>query len=173
MDLYIMNTNVFSSLRNALAVSLLSMALCSSANAGLSEGVAAYNASNYSAAVAQLKPLASQGNPIAQTYLAAMYDYGRGLLRDHKKSLMWFLLAAEQGYDKAQYALGVKYAKGFGVTKNIGESLKWFRQSADNGNKAAEERLLEMTGEIHLKAPDNERVQLENFSGNEGEEFTY
>lgn len=141
--------------------------------ADLSEGVAAYNASNYSVAVSQFKPLATKGNPIAQTYLAAMYDYGRGLMKDHKKSLMWFLLAAEQGYDKAQYALGVKYAKGFGVTKNIGESLKWFRLSADNGNKAAEERLLEMTGEIHLKDPANERVQLENFSGNESEEFTY
>lgn len=158
--------------RSVSAMLLLGI-LATSAIAGLPEGIAAYNASNYAAAVAQLKPLASRGNPIAQTYIAAMYDYGRGLIRDHNKSLMWFLLAAQQGYDKSQYALGVKYSKGFGVTKNVGESLKWFRLSADNGNQAAKERLLEITGEIHVAAPADESVQLENFTGREGEDFTY
>lgn len=160
-------------LKRLLSTIILLGFLSTSAQAGLPEGIAAYNTSNYTVAVTQLKPLASHGNPVAQTYLAAMYDYGRGLMRDHNKALMWFLLAAQQGYDKAQYALGVKYSKGFGVTKNIGESLKWFRMSADNGNKAAEERLLEITGEIHLQAPADDRVQLENFTGNEGEDFTY
>ena len=168
-----MTNDIKQFLRRSLCFVLLSGYLSSSAIAGLPEGIAAYKAGNYSIAAVQLKPLASTGNPIAQTYLAAMYDYGRGLTKDHKKSLMWFVLAAEQGYDKAQYALGVKYAKGFGVAKNLGDSLKWFRLSADNGNKAAEERLLEMTGEIHLKPPVENRIQLENFTGKEGEDFTY
>lgn len=147
--------------------------LSTSAIASLPEGITAYKLGNYPLALSQLKPLASKGNAEAQTYLAAMYSYGYGVAQDHKKSLMWFVLAAEQGFSKAQYALGVKFANGIGVVKNRGDALKWFRLAADNGNSAAEERLLEMTGEIHLKAPVEPVLQLENFDGRDIEDVTH
>lgn len=141
------------STKKALLLFLVLGGVAGIAEASVSEGVAAYNLAKYKLALNELTPLAMKGDATAQTYVGLMYAYGRGVPLDHAKSLYWLRLAAEQGDNRAQYAMGVKAASGMGVPKNKIEALKWFRLAADGGNKNAEERLLELTGEIHLKIP--------------------
>ena len=47
--------------------------------------------------VAQLKPLAEDGNELAQFELGNMYGNGRGVTQDYAEAMKWFRLAAEQG----------------------------------------------------------------------------
>jgi uncharacterized protein len=47
-----------------------------------------------------------------------MYLNGRGVLRDYKKAVKLFRLAAENGYVPAQSRLGDMYQNGLGVPKN-------------------------------------------------------
>lgn len=82
-----------------------SVGLC----ADLQKGMDAYSAHDYTTALRELKPLAEQGNAVAQYGLGIMYDNGQGVAEDDKEAVKWYRLAAEQGNVFAQYDLGVSY----------------------------------------------------------------
>ena len=68
---------------------------------------AAYDAGDYAEAAQLLRPLAAQGNAIAQFNLAFMYAKGQGFPQDYKLAYMWADLAANSTTDKdfqKQYA---------------------------------------------------------------------
>ena len=88
-------------------------------------GVAAYKRGDYVAAMKEWRPLAEQGNEIAQYALGVMYDLGVGASQDLKTTVQWYKLSAEQGYALAQYNLGIMYELGAGVSKNSKEAVKW------------------------------------------------
>jgi len=59
---------------------------------------------------------ADEGCPIAQYYLACMYQQGSGVPeKDMKEALRLFTLSADQGYSLAQTNLGLMYDRGEGV----------------------------------------------------------
>ena len=60
-------------------------------------GLAAYDAGDYEAALAEWRPLAEQGNAAAQNNLGAKYDKGEGVLQDYATAHMWFNLAGSNG----------------------------------------------------------------------------
>ena len=68
----------------------------------LAQGLSAYRAGNYGAAVALLKPLARAGDPWAQYSLAVAYDDGFGVPRNFKLALEWYKRAGYQGLADAQ-----------------------------------------------------------------------
>jgi TPR repeat protein len=92
-------------LANTLVL-ILALLATQAANAGLDEGVAAYNAKDYATALKELRPFAEQGNAVAQYNLGAMYDTGKGIVRDNQQAEEWYRKAAEQGNADAQYNLG-------------------------------------------------------------------
>ena len=47
------------------------------------------------------RPLAEQGNAVAQYNLGAMYYNGQGVLQNNVYAHMWFNIAASNGYDEA------------------------------------------------------------------------
>ena len=59
-----------------------------------------------------------------------MYEYGKGVVQDHKEAVTWYGLAAAQGYAEAQYKLGVMYERGQGVPQDYKEAVKWYRLAA-------------------------------------------
>jgi hypothetical protein len=106
--------------------------------AALEEGMEAYNAQDYVRALQLWRPLAEQGDPDAQFYVATLYAEGKGVSESDLIAAVWYQRAAEQGVAMAQYNLGVSYAEGLGVRKDEAAAAKWFRRAADQGNAYAQ-----------------------------------
>lgn len=84
---------------------------------------------------------AQKGSAMAMYRLGIFYYFGlRGVHRDHRKALSWFLKAVEKGDTNSMEFLGEIYARGSGVERNFTKALEWFnvasrrkRFSAYNG----------------------------------------
>ncbi len=120
-----------------IIVLLISISICSWANAGLKEADKAYETKNYDVVFNELKPLAEQGNAEAQYKLGVLFDAGQGVKRDLKQAIFWYQRAATQGYAQSQYNLGGIYARGNGVAQDYIQALSWYRKSAAQGYASA------------------------------------
>lgn len=97
------------------------------------DAFAAYKAGNYELALKIWRPLAEQGDPVAQLRLSVMYAEGEGVPKDDAQSLKWGQLAAENGNVTAELIMGARYNEGRGVPKDAGEAVKWFEKAANKG----------------------------------------
>jgi TPR repeat protein len=93
----------------------------------------AYKAGNYELALKIWRPLAEQGDGVAQLRLSVMYAQGEGVPKDDAESLKWGRLAAENGIVAAQLIMGARYNEGRGVPKDPEEAVKWFGKAATKG----------------------------------------
>jgi len=91
-----------------------------------------------------LRPLAKQGDVIAQFVLSRAYFFGKGVTQNYQEAAKWMLKAAEQGHTRAQNNLGSMYSEGQGVKKDYKEAAKWFRLAAEQGQKMAQNNLAQM-----------------------------
>jgi uncharacterized protein len=106
-------------------------------SADYQKGLTAYQSGDYATALREWKPLAEQGNAVAQYNLGGMYAYGRGVPQDYKTALKWWRLAAEQGNANAQFNLGLMYGNGTGVIQDNVYAHMWWNIAASSGNKVA------------------------------------
>jgi TPR repeat protein len=106
-------------------------------DANMDAAMSAYSAGNYLTARRLFKEIARQGDPVAQRYLARMYDKGQGGMKNYEKAVEWYKKAAKQNDAKAQYFLGVKYANGHGVPVDEKLAYTWFAIAFQNGYEAA------------------------------------
>ncbi len=86
-----------------IAVSMLA----APAHADVKEGVDAWQAGNYQAAVAEWRPLAIAGDADAQFNLGQAYKLGRGVPADMAQAETWYRRAAKQGHLQAEDNLGL------------------------------------------------------------------
>ena len=93
----------------------------------------AYNRQEYATTVRLLKPLADQGDAVAQTSLGRMYANGQGVPKDDAQAVKWSRLAADQGYAMAQVNLGSMYANGQGVPRDYVLAYMWLNLGAAGG----------------------------------------
>ena len=107
-------------------------------SADLEKGWDAYERGDYAAALQEFRPLAEQGDDIAQFSLGQMYYEGQGVARDYVQAVEWYRKAAEQGYARAQYNFGLKYHKGEGKTQDYLQAAAWFRKAARQEYAAAQ-----------------------------------
>jgi uncharacterized protein len=129
-------------LKRALAAVLLVLSFAAPVAAGpIENATAAYDRGDYATALRLLRPLADQGNAIAQSNLGRMYDKGQGVPQDFAEAVKWYRKAADQGLAIAQNVLGFMYDKGQGVPQDYAEAIKWFRKAADQGNAIAQTNL--------------------------------
>ena len=91
--------------------------------------------------VVALRPLADEGNAVAQLNLGFMYNLGRGVPEDLATAVSWYRKAAEQGHAQGQYNLGVMYNNGRGVTQDFAAAAAWYRKAADQGEVHAQFKL--------------------------------
>ncbi len=68
-----------------------------------------------------------------------MYDEGKGVPRDYKEAIKWYIKAAEYGHATAQSNLGEMYFTERGVPKDYVQSYKWLNIAASKGHKNAKE----------------------------------
>lgn len=99
----------------------------------LAGGLAALAANESERAARQLTLAAVAGQPIAQYWLATLYEHGRGVPADAAQALRWYEAAALQGNLRAMYKLAVSYAEGWGARRNYGEAARWFSRAAEFG----------------------------------------
>lgn len=102
------------------------------------DGMAAYNRGDFDAAFRLLRPLADDGNPLAQTRLALLYANGQGVRQDYTEAAKWERRAAEQGLAQAQANLGFAYQTGTGVPQDGAEAARWLLKAAQNGQEIAQ-----------------------------------
>ncbi|WP_447952702.1 SPOR domain-containing protein [Sphingopyxis chilensis] len=98
------------SFRTALLLALplaLAAMPASPALADVKDGVDAWQAGNYQAAVAEWRPLAIAGDADAQFNLGQAYKLGRGVPTDLAQAEAWYRRAAKQGHLQAEDNLGL------------------------------------------------------------------
>ncbi len=109
--------------------------------AGWDEGQAAYQRGDYATALREFRPLAEQGNALAQNKLGYMYRNGIGVTQDYAEAVKWYRKAAEQGHATAQYDLANMYRDSQGVLQDHAEAVKWDRKAAEQGYALAQNNL--------------------------------
>ncbi len=119
--------------RLALATALV-LGLAAPAWADFEGGFSAYLRGDYTTALGEFRPLASQGHAQAQYTLGYMYANGLGVPKRPAVAARWYHLAAQQGHVKAQVNLGALYHFGQGVERNDAEALMWYRRAAEQGS---------------------------------------
>jgi cell division septation protein DedD len=112
------------------------LALAASAGwAGVKEGVEAWQAGNFTAAVREWRPLADKGDADAQFNLGQAYKLGRGVpTADLRVAQSWYEKAAQQGHAQAQANLGL-------ILFQNGErqrAMPWIRKAAEMGDPRAQ-----------------------------------
>ena len=123
-------------MKRVTAFAVLLVFLATPAWAGLDEGIAAYKRFDYATAVREWRPLAEQGDAVAQYHLGNLYRTGQGVPQDYAEAAKWFRKAANQGDANAQYNLGVKHYNS--LPQDYAEAAKWFRKAANHGDAAAQ-----------------------------------
>jgi hypothetical protein len=93
----------------------------------------------YDKAIAELKPLADQGDASAQYLLAETYFSGHG--GTMMEALKWMTASAQQGYAQAQARLGLIYGTGKGVATNYEEAYRWFSLAAERADPQQQRNL--------------------------------
>jgi len=107
------------------------------------EGKALYDAKDYVAALAKLRPAAEKGHKKAQYRMGRCYDKGHGVEENNEEALKWYQKSADQGYYKAEYQMARAYIKGKGVVPNEKKAKTWLKR-AIGGKKHGAEMLQEI-----------------------------
>lgn len=124
-------------LRFPIALVLSIICLAAPAWADYQAGMDAYSRGDYATALREWRPLAEQGDPIAQFRLGSLYENGDGVPRDFAKARQWYEKAAAQGEAKAQFYLGIQSAYGEGGSRDLVQAHMWYSLAAGNGNAHA------------------------------------
>jgi TPR repeat protein len=110
----------------------------------LEDGQAAYDIDDYATAIALWRPLAEQGDAIAQYRLSRMYRNGLGVAVDDAEALKWAQRALDGGNIDANNIIGVLYSIGSAVPKDDAKAAALFRLAAENGLDKAQVNLAGM-----------------------------
>jgi uncharacterized protein len=125
-----------------VAALIFAVGLAGSVAAGpFEDATAAYEKGDYATALRLVRPLAEQGDAMAQVQLGVMYNIGQGVPRDYATAVSWYRKAAEQGDAKAQFYLGLIYERGEGVPRDYAAAVNWYRKAAEQGYADAQAQL--------------------------------
>jgi TPR repeat protein len=119
--------------------------------ADLDAGADAYERGDYATALKEWKPLAQDGNALAQFNLALLYQFGLGVERDMDIAIEWFERAAQQGQPDAQVAIGDLFMDGLWGAPDLEEAAAWYRLAAKQGHAEAKRKLDEVMSEMQPK----------------------
>jgi len=124
----------FSIQRLALPMVIAAALLPASAQAGVKEGVDAWQARDYGKAIAEWRGPSAAGDPDAQFNLAQAYKLGRGVPVDMKMAQSLYEKAAAQGHEQAQANLGLILFQN-GDRK---AAMPWIQKAASRGEPRAQ-----------------------------------
>jgi len=125
-------------MRNSLKLALAAVALTAGAAFAdnLQDGARYFQHADYQRALTSWRPLAVQGNPVAQNNLGIMYLDGKGVPQNTSEAVRYLSLSAAAGSSLGQNNLGGLYRDGKGVPRDYVRAAQWFSASASQGNSA-------------------------------------
>jgi len=85
----------------------------------------------------QLRPLAEQGDALAQLLMATILDEGKLVPQDQVQALAWYRKAAAQGVAQAQNELGRALSNG-SLPRDDAQAVIWYRKAAEQGHSVAQ-----------------------------------
>ena len=91
--------------------------------------------------IERLRPLATQGDQLAQYELGALYYSGNDVKQDYSQAALWYRRAAQQGNVDAQYSLGNMFLMGEGITQDDRQAAHWYALAAEQGHDSAKHNL--------------------------------
>lgn len=94
----------------------------------------AIQTANFENFIADLLPLAEQGNAKAQHFLGIAYAEGYGVVKNINEATTWYAQAAESGSEEARYKLGLAYMRGRGVPRNLSYAANLLEIAANRGH---------------------------------------
>jgi hypothetical protein len=89
-----------------------------------------FDRADYRSALAAWRPLAEQGDAMAQNYVGEILERGLGTAADPAAAAAWYRKAAEQDFAPAALNLGELYDRGAGVERDPAEAQKWYRRAS-------------------------------------------
>jgi len=125
-------------MRKSLMLALAAVALTAGAASAdtLQDGARYFQRADYNHALASWRPLAVQGNPVAQNNLGIMYLDGKGVPQNTSEAVRYLSLSAAAGSSLGQNNLGGLYRDGKGVPRDYVRAAQWFSAAAAQGNSA-------------------------------------
>lgn len=115
---------------------------------GLMRGVQARQAGEYSAAMAELRPLAEAGHARAMAIIGQMHAAGQGVVQRIAEAERWYCKAAEAGDAEGQFCLAELYHQSLPLPEGLAFEARdnkiaahWYGRSAKAGHAGAEARL--------------------------------
>ncbi|MEI8397065.1 MAG: tetratricopeptide repeat protein, partial [Rhodospirillaceae bacterium] len=99
------------------------------------EGMEAAQRGDFATAHRLLRPVAEQGDALAQYSLGLMYSNGDGASQDYKEAAKWYFLVAQQGVVPAQGNLASMFMSGKGVDQDYKQALFLIKLAASNGHQ--------------------------------------
>lgn len=98
----------------------------------IADGIAAYRQGDYQRARDIWRPLAEQGDAVAQFNLGKLYEFGGGEMRqDYSQAARWYREAAAQGVAAAQNNLGLMHSQGLGVPRDAQRAAELWTSAAE------------------------------------------
>jgi TPR repeat protein len=146
----ILGTLIQAATMGALALALLLQAVATGRASELIEGLTRYATRDHAGAIEVLRPLADQGDAVAEEILGKIHLTGEGTTRDSIAAFKRFLQAAERGRADAQLQLGRMYRDGVGISADGNLAMFWFDRAAKQGAPDAYNAI----GELYLGHPD-------------------
>ena len=98
----------------------------------LEDGIQAYHQEEYATAYRLLRPLAEQGNALAQVNVGILFGAGLSVPQDYAEALKWFRKATDQGQADARFSLGIMYKNGEGVPQDYVQAHMWLNLAASH-----------------------------------------
>ncbi|PFH20875.1 tetratricopeptide repeat protein [Burkholderia sp. JKS000303] len=121
--------------------------VCTSANADMQKGLAAYKEKDYATALSEFKREASRGNSEAEVILGNMYISGEGVDVNDQEAAAWYQRAANQGDAEGERRLGTMYYSAAGMSDNyklFTKAFYWVQKAAIQGDVTAQSMLAAM-----------------------------
>jgi len=120
-------------LRLALILACLFVTAVQADPGDFSDGLAAYQRGDYSAARSFWESGARDDDARSMFSLGALFASGTGVERDSEFAYSWFLRAAEAGQKQAQYNVALMLEEGNGVDRDPDQALGWYEKAAKSG----------------------------------------
>ena len=116
----------------------------------LASGLALYCEKKYEEAHSIVLRHAQEGNhPAAQYCMGDMYYRGRGVQKNYKQAMEWYLKAAKQGNVGAQHMVGSMFEREEGVDRDYKQAMEWYLQAANQGHRDAQSGVYTLQREQH------------------------
>lgn len=114
-----------------LTATVIAFNLTGSCFANFQDGIDAFNKEDYKTALFEWKPLAKEGDAVAQYNIGLIYENAYGVLKDYKEAAEWYRKSAKQGFEDSEFSLGYLYSTGDGVPRDYKKASKWYRRAAE------------------------------------------